>query len=753
MKKVILFCFSAILLCSIKANSQEFSFPKTNAKDSLVVKKVMTILAQNVLKSYADTKEKASLDDLFRVQLVAGQYAKIAPVLRELSLEQTKDSLGSGRALGFSFRVYSNVLSQEKKPNFNFESQFEKSFFNIYKHLDEEGIEMVSYYYDKDINNLKNDFYTKLKDSNEKGKITKKEAVALCRSYCSYTTFSRTLPLAKKILDQITLAKYIIEDNVELAMNDGGKISVTVVRKKETTEPLPVVLMYSIYPGNEISTCKEAANKGFVGVVAYVRGKKINTETEPFEHDAKDTYQIIDWISKQPWCNGKVGMYGGSYLGFGQWSAVKYKHPALKTIVPQVAVGAGVDFPMQNGVFMGYMLRWIKFVTNNKSIDLAEMSNNTHWDDVAKTYYQNGLSFRSLDSIDGKTNPIFQRWLNHPNYDKFWKAMTPQDKEFAAIDIPILSTTGYFDDDQTGALYYYKQYQKWNKSNNYYLVIGPYDHFGAQQFPRKKLNDYTIDEVAFIPIQNLIYEWFNYILKDGTKPEFLKDKVNLQVMGANTWIHGNTLQEMKSDYLTFGIAKGNGSIHTLTNETQPKSSILLKVDLTNKSQVLLSGENEYCGFPALLPKELANNKDFIMLRSEPLSKAIITGAPEAHLEFITNKKDFDIAFQLYEELPDGTYAALSNNIARASMTNDISTRKLLEPGVQQKVEMNNNFMACRQLKEGSRLVILLGVNNRADWQVNYGSGKDVSDETVKDARVPLEIEWLPETEFRIPIQR
>ena len=78
----------------------------------------------------------------------------------------------------------------------------------------------------------------------------------------------------------------------------------------------------------------------------------------PYENEQDDIYDIIDWISKQEWCNGKVGMYGGSYTGFSQWSTVKNSHPALKTIVPQVAVMPGFDAPMENNVQMNLGLYW-----------------------------------------------------------------------------------------------------------------------------------------------------------------------------------------------------------------------------------------------------------------------------------------------------------------------------------------------------------------------------------------------------------
>lgn len=78
----------------------------------------------------------------------------------------------------------------------------------------------------------------------------------------------------------------------------------------------------------------------------------------PYENESTDIYDILDYISKQPWCNGSIGMYGGSYTGFSQWATVKKIHPALKTIVPQVAVMPGFDTPMENNVQLNLSLYW-----------------------------------------------------------------------------------------------------------------------------------------------------------------------------------------------------------------------------------------------------------------------------------------------------------------------------------------------------------------------------------------------------------
>src|ERR1700741_3314710 len=132
---------------------------------------------------------------------------------------------------------------------------------------------------------------------------------------------------------------YDIQNNVLIKTRDGSSVSAMVVRRKGIVEALPVIMFYTSYDQGARDSIfgKRAVDRGYVGVVAYARGIRTNiNDYVPYEHDGNDIYDLIDWISKQPWCNGKVGMYGGSYTGFAQWAALKRIHPALKTVVPQV---------------------------------------------------------------------------------------------------------------------------------------------------------------------------------------------------------------------------------------------------------------------------------------------------------------------------------------------------------------------------------------------------------------------------------
>ena len=740
--------------CTVTGWAQKIHFPKEKYTDSLTIAKNMVTLAEKVIPMYHDHDKGSYLDNLFRLELTAKRYKAMDATLNQLELETFKDSINKNH-LGFGYRVYAKTITRQPKTITEFESRYKEAFDALYHSLDKEGQSFAGGFYGTALQERKGFFDNALKAINAHDSISVKEAVTLCRAYCAYQTAGATLHLGKQLLGAIEAEKYVMDDNILITLPNGSTIAGTMVRNRNTTGPQPVVMMYNIYAGIEMELCKKMADKGYVGFIANTRGKRLSKDPiEPYEHDGDDAYFILDWVSKQSWCNGKIGMYGGSYLGFSQWSAMKKVHPALKTIVPQVAVGAGIDFPMHNGIFMSYALPWIRFVANTKLTDGEDFGNSAKWDAVFTNYFKNGSSFRSLDSIEGIPSSLFQRWLDHPDYDSYWQNMTPQKEAFAHINIPILTTTGYYDDDQLGAMYYYKEYQKWNKNNNYYLVIGPYDHGGAQGYPKKTLGGYEIDAAAQININDLVFEWFDYILKEGKRPDILKDKVNFEVMGKNEWKHVPTLQQMHNETLTLYLGTENNQKVLLKTIPEKCNFIAQSVDFRDRSEINILKDTDVCNFPKIDNAELKTEKQLMVFESEPIEEPFaISGSITASLKVSCNKKDMDIALQLYEKTADNHYFALTHNLQRASYAKDRSKRKLLKPNTIETVTMDNTYITSRQLQKGSRIVIVMGVNKNPNWQVNYGTGKDVSDETIKDADVPLEVKWYNNSSISIPVLR
>ncbi|HNJ26005.1 MAG TPA: CocE/NonD family hydrolase [Chitinophagaceae bacterium] len=527
---------------------------------------------------------------------------------------------------------------------------------------------------------------------------------------------------------------YIIQDSVLIPTRSGVEIYAIIVRKKSNREPLPAILFYTTYYQgvNDNIFGKRSADRNYVGIVAYARG--IRTDLKyyaPFEHEGTDIYDIIDWISKQSWCNGSVGMFGGSYTGYSQWATVKKIHPALKTIVPQVAVMPGYDFPMENNVPLTHILSWSNDIYKNKSLPRS----------LPFDYFNNGTAYNKIDSIAGLHNPIFQKWLHHPSYDSYWQMMIPTPDEFAKINIPILTTTGFYDGSQIGAFQYFKLHNKYNQNANHYFVIGPYDHWGGQRKPAKNLMGYEIDNVANINMMDLAYEWLNYVLKGKPKPEILKDKINYQVMGTNEWKHAPSLKAINNDTLTFYL------VNKILTTQKPKVQAAEKQIIDFKDR-----DNQNNFYTPEIIFDTLDASNGLIFTSKPFENEFsINGSFSGNLFATINKKDIDVSLALYELLPEGKYFFLTRYVGRASYAKNNAKRQLLKPNKKESIPFDNTRFVSKKIGKESRLVILLNINKHPFEIINYGSGKPVSDETIIDAGEPLLIKWHNKSFIKVPV--
>lgn len=541
---------------------------------------------------------------------------------------------------------------------------------------------------------------------------------------------------------------FIIQDSILIKTQDGASISALVVRKKGEGKPLPVIFQFTIYARKtDANKAKLVVNNGYVGVIAYTRGKKNSPdELIPYEYDGDDAYDVIDWISKQEWCNGSVGMYGGSYNGFTQWAATKKLHPALKTIVPSASAAPGIDVPMMNNVVMNFPFSWTYYVSNNKFLDNEDYNNRKQWNDLEQKWFETGRSYRSFDSLLGRPkNKIFNKWLDHPTYDDYWQNMIPNKDQFAKINIPILTTSGYYDGGQVGALHYMRALDKHNPNANQYLIIGPYGHFGSQGSPDSVYNGYKIDSVANISITSIIFQWFDYILKNKAKPAFLQDKINYQVMGSNTWKHTGTLANVSNDSLTFFLDNSNGNL-LKPQKARKINFAKMKVDFADRGFM-----NSYYYAFRLFWEDL-NDGGGVMYKTAPLLEDVeFTGCFTGQMNVSINKRDVDYSAVLFEQMPDGKYFYLTYFMGRASYAKDDKQRALLTPDKKTALPFSNSYFTSRKLSKGSKLVLIVNVNKSSSEQINYGTGKDVNEETIKDAGEPLKIKWYSDSFIKVPV--
>ena len=735
MKKSFLILF--LIANNITSFAQQISFKKLALSDSDAIANQMQQFAKLI-----DLQNLSELD-LFRFQLIRGNYKDALVTIKKRIKETPKDE-----------RQYLDVYLHYVEAKFanNFKEAFKSSYKKHLKKSDDiQAINIdkaliirdpTDYY----ISNF-NETYTNINSE----KISKATAQNLVIKYFLKTVFSKTRAIYFKEIRQDYKRRYIVNDSIVIKTKDGYEVPIVLVQRRgNSASKKTAILISSIYAGANEASAMLAASKGYIGVITNTRGKRFSKGSViPFEYEHTDAYEVIDWISKQQWSNQKVGMYGGSYAGFTQWASMKQKvHPALKTIVPMVSVAPGIEYPMENNVLHNFSYSWYYYVTNNKMLDFEASNDFNRWNNLKNAWYRTGVAFNKLDSLDGQVNKLWNTYMEHPSYDDYWKKMMPYKEEFAKIDIPILTITGYYDDSQRGAMYYFNEHNKYAKNLNHYLLIGPYDHWTAQTKPVENLRNYKLAKSALINIEEeILFQWFDYVFKGKKKPSILKDKVNFQVMDTNTWMHKPTLNAMTNDTLKFYINDTKKDDFYSLNFKANSSKIDLTVDFKDRKSMNNTGY-----YPWPLERESISLNDGLLFKSDVLEEdVIINGSFLGDLEFNINKKDVDLSVILYQLTPEGKYFHLSYYIGRASYAKNRERRMLLKQNQINNVHFENSKLVSKKIQKGSRFIVVVNVNKNNNAQINYGTGKDVNSESIKDAKIPLKITFTGNSSVQIPI--
>lgn len=533
---------------------------------------------------------------------------------------------------------------------------------------------------------------------------------------------------------------------LKIPMRDGVHLNGTVYKPHGQKEALPVIFTLTPYIGD--SYHKRAAyfaQNGYVFVLVDVRGRG-NSEGkfEPFANEDQDGHDVVEFLATQSWSNGKVTMWGGSYAGFDQWATLKELPPHLATIVPAAAAHAGVDFPFYRGIFSTYDMQWLTYTsgdTGNGNI----FGEAPFWIQKSRELYLSQAPFSTFDRMVGNSTTVFQKWLQHPLYDGYWKAMAPTPEQYAKMNVPVLTITGHYDGDQPGAMSYYREHMRYGSESakqNHYLIIGPWDHAGTRT-PAKEVGGLTFGEASMLDLNNLHKQWYDWTLKNGKKPDFLKKRVAYYVVGpgAENWKYADDLNSISSEhrrlYLTSANAQANDVFRsgTMTTQAQASAPDHFAYDPRDLRPAELEKE-EVKNYLTDQRYQLNLFGNGVVYHSEPFAEATeISGYVKFSVWIAMDVADTDFAVTLYEVMPDGMSVQLTSDALRARYRESMQQEKLIVQGQVTKYDLEGFTWFSRRISRGSRLRLVLNCPNSIYQQKNYNSGGVVANESGKDARV------------------
>ncbi len=293
-----------------------------------------------------------------------------------------------------------------------------------------------------------------------------------------------------------------IDYDVRVPMRDGVTLSADVYRPKDG-RPAPVILVRTPYDNGvagHVAAGKHWASRNYAYVVQDVRGRgESDGEFYPIVTEADDGYDTIEWLAKQPWSTGKVGMMGGSYLGWVQLYAAIRKPPALKALIPAVTPpDPDRNFPVQFGVYGPSTLSWVATLSGKTMQDISEH-------DLRAAYGHRPLY--EADRLLGRTMKVWRDWLDHPTRDAYWEAQSFQ-HALKDVSIPMLHISGWYDDVLVGTT---ENYAITRDKPHQFLLVGPWGH---RINLGRRIGAIDFGPEAVLDLDAIYERWFDRWLKE-----------------------------------------------------------------------------------------------------------------------------------------------------------------------------------------------------------------------------------------------
>ena len=512
-------------------------------------------------------------------------------------------------------------------------------------------------------------------------------------------------------------------------MRDGVNLVADVYRP-EAPGSYPTLLQRTPYSKDALvygPFVLRSAAAGYAVMLQDVRGRyKSGGDFYPMVNEKDDGFDTLEWISQQPWSDGNVGMFGGSYNGLTQWQAAMSGHKALKTIIPTITASNYHDgWTYQGGAFeLAFNLSWTLTALMADSV-LRDVGDNGKASDEYRElvdlidglfdeYERLPLSGHDLIS---RYAPYYDDWLAHPTFDEYWKDLDIS-RVYDQLDIPALNMGGWYDIFQKGTIENFTGMHSRDSANGIpqrqSLVIGPWNHPGMREGnPIGDVNFGIGSSGAGIDADGIQLRWFDRWLRGIDNGVEHDPPVRIFVMGSNEWRDEHEWPLARTDWQEWylhsqGAANslnGDGLLNRERPGTEPPDSFTY-----NPLRPVPSKGGGLCCNPvfshggAFDQREVEMRDDVLVYSTPPLEEPVeITGPITLILYASTTALDTDFTGKLVDVAPCGYARNLTDGILRARYRNSMEHEELLTPQEVVRYEIDlwstsNRFLKGHQIR-------------------------------------------------------
>ncbi len=525
-----------------------------------------------------------------------------------------------------------------------------------------------------------------------------------------------------------------VENGVRAEMRDGVSLVADIYRP-EAPGTFPVLLQRTPYNRKGgAGEGRRMAAKGYIVIYQDTRGRYDSGGTfYPFRHETDDGYDTVEWAASLPGSNGKVGMFGGSYVGATQMLASIGTPQHLVAIFPYVTASEYYDsWTYQSGAFMQWFASsWTTGLAQDTlRRRVGALANPKDWSWALPVDDYRLLDLPDPDSLA----PYYDDWVEHETDDDYWKPWKISD-HYSEMKVKGLHAGGWHDIFLKGSIANFRGSEKSAPTADLRasqrLLIGPWAHAGTS--PEGKIGDVTFGASALVDFTQVMLDWSDWTLK-GIENNFSKDPpVRLFIMGENVWRNEEEFplkRQMLTHYYLHSNRGANGSDGDGTLSTEkPGQEDPDRFEYDPARPVPTIGGRLCCGNaipPGPFDQSPNESRDDVLVFSTPPldSDLEVTGYIRLELYASTDAVDTDFTAILVDVDPSGYSRFLTDGISRARYRISTEKAELLTPGKVYKYEIDL-WATSNVFKAGHRVRVDVSSSNFPRFNRNLNTGDSI----------------------------
>jgi len=520
-----------------------------------------------------------------------------------------------------------------------------------------------------------------------------------------------------------------VQTNVRVKMRDGVSLVADIYRPKIEGR-LPVLLTRTPYNRKDPETGMYLASRGYVVILQDTRGR-FDSEGEfyPFRNEADDGYDTIEWAASLPYADGRVGMFGGSYVGATQMLAASSNPPHLVGIFPYVtAMEYYEGWTYEGGALMQWFASsWTSGLTEDTvRRKTAALNRSSQW--VEQLPADDYRLFNAPTATE--VAPYFRDWVEHETDDDYWRKIRVSDF-YNKMNVKALHAGGWHDIFSGGSIRNFMRLQKEAPTrearDGQRLLMGPWAH--AATSPEGKIGDVTFGSQAVLDMNATIVKWYDFAIK-GQQNEFATAApVKIFVMGDNVWRAEKEFPLARTSYTKYYLhaSKGAQSVSGdgLLSTASPQKERADTYDYDPASPVRTIGGRLCCGGLPPGPFDQSPNEsrsDVLVYSTPPLDRDVeVTGFITVDLYAATSAADTDFTAMIVDVDAKGYARYLGDGVIRARFRNSREKPEPIEPGKIYKYAIDL-WATSNVFKAGHRIRVYVSSSNFPRFNRNLNTG-------------------------------